>query len=461
MRVTIDTKDAKDTKAVPGQVRNQIRLRVLRVLRDCRLPLAAAAVVVGSAVSAQQEAARTYAITGARVVPVSSAPVENATVVFTDGAITAVGSGVTAPAGAVVVDGRGLTVYPGLIDLGSAAGLEMPSAPRADNAETTADVERVKRDTMLRANLRAAEHLNPRSPALEKAAAAGITSILATPPGDGIRGQSALIHAGLPPDIPQIGALAGDRRGALVLRPAVALHVGVSDRPEGGNAYPNSLMGNIAFNRQAFLDAQHYRASGGRPHSAALAEMDAALTRAMPVAFRAATEREIRRALAMAGEFKLDPIITGAREVEGVTSAIKAAGARVVYSLDFPTRPPSLAPDADESLNVLRSRANAPKGPEALRAAAVRFGFESGRLSDPKDFLKNAAKVVAAGVPRDAVLRALTLDAATIAGAAESLGAIERGRVASVIVTDGDLFEEKTTIKHVFVAGRPIRLPEK
>jgi N-acetylglucosamine-6-phosphate deacetylase len=145
------------------------------------------------------------------------------------------------------------------------------------------------------------------------------------------------------------------------------------------------------------------------------------------------------------------------REVEGVAAAIKGAGARVVYSLDFPTRPPSLAPDADEPLGVLRARANAPRGPDALRTAGVTFGFESGRLADPKDFLKNAAKVVTAGVPRDAVLRALTLDAATIAGAADVVGSIQRGRLASLVVTDGDLFEEKTTIRHVFVAGRPVR----
>jgi imidazolonepropionase-like amidohydrolase len=458
MRVTIDTKDAKDTKAVPGQVRNQTCLRVPRVLRDYRLPLAVA-LLLHALVSAQQEAAHTYAITGARVVPVSSAPVENATVVFTDGTITAVGAGITAPAGAVIVNGRGLTVYPGLIDLGSTAGLEMPPVRRAENPQTTADVERVKRDALLRAHLRAADHLNPRAQALEKAAAAGITTILATPPGDGIRGQSALIHAGLPPDVPQISALAGDRRGALVLRPAVALHVGVADRPEGGDAFPNSLMGNIAFNRQAFLDAQHNRAAGGRPHSAPLAGMDAALTRAIPVAFRAVTDREIRRALAMAGEFKLDPIITSAREVEGLATVIKGTGARVIYSLDFPTRLPSLAPDADEPLSVLRARANAPKGPAALRAAGVTFGFESGRLSEPKDFLKNAGKVVAAGVPRDAVLRALTLDAAAIAGAGDTIGSIERGRVASLIVTDGDLFDEKTTIRHVFVAGRMVKTP--
>jgi imidazolonepropionase-like amidohydrolase len=144
-----------------------------------------------------------------------------------------------------------------------------------------------------------------------------------------------------------------------------------------------------------------------------------------------------------------------------VAPALKQAGARVAYSLHFPTRPVSLAPDADEPLRELKARANAPRGPAALDQAGVLFGFESYGLTEPKDFLKNASRVVAAGVSRDVVLAALTINAATIAGAADAMGSIERGKIANLVVTDGDLFEEKTAIAHVFVAGRPVKLPEK
>lgn len=185
--------------------------------------------------------------------------------------------------------------------------------------------------------------------------------------------------------------------------------------------------------------------------------MQPALTAKMPVAFRATTAREILRALDIASSFKLDPIISSAREVDGVTSEIKAANARVIYSLNFPTRPPSLAPDADEPLSVLKARANAPKGPVALEKAGIAFAFESGGLTDPKDFLKNAQKTVAGGLSRDAALRALTMNAATLAGAADRLGSLDKGKIANVIVTDGDLFDEKATIKHVFVNGRLVR----
>jgi imidazolonepropionase-like amidohydrolase len=415
-------------------------------------------VLLGSTVSGQQEAPHSYAIAGARIVPVSGAPIESGTIVFSGGVITAVGAGVAAPPGAVAIDGKGLTVYPGLVDMGSAAGLEAPAVPRAANPQSAEDVERVKRDTLLRPHLRAADHMNPAAAALAKAAEAGITAILATPGSDGIRGQSALVLTWLAPDQPQVGAIADDRRGDLVVRSPVALHVGVANRPAGTGGYPVSLMGNIAFNRQAFLDAQWYQQAKARPHSAALEAMAPALAGRVPVAFRASTAREILRALDMAKAFKLDPIITAARQVDAVTAELKAANARVVYSLDFPVRPLSLAPDADESLSTLRDRANAPKGPAALDQAGLLFAFESAGLTDPKDFLKNAQKTVAGGLSKDAALRALTLNAATIAGAGDRLGSLDRGKMANLIVTDGDLFEEKTTLKHVFVNGKPVVL---
>jgi len=416
-------------------------------------------VAAAALVSAQQEAPFTYAITGARVVPVSSATLDNATVVFSGGIITAVGVNLTVPPGAITIAGKGMTVYPGLIDMGSSAGLEAPAIPRADSPQTTEDIERVKRETLLRAHLRAADYMNPSSATLAKAAETGITAILATPGSDGIRGQSALVLTSIGADLPQIGALADDRRGPLVVRTPVALHVGIAGSPAGGDAYPNSLMGNIAFNRQAFLDAQWYQQAKSRTHSAALDAMQPALAGRMPVAFRASTSRDVLRALDMAKMFKLDPIITAARQVEDVTGEIKAANARVIYSLNFPVRRVSLAPDADESLSVLRDRANAPKGPSTLDKAGILFAFESAGLPESKDFLKNAQKTVASGLSKDAAIKALTINAATIAGASDRLGSLDKGKIANVIVTDGDLFEEKTTIKHVFVNGRPVTLP--
>jgi imidazolonepropionase-like amidohydrolase len=417
--------------------------------------------------AAQEPAPLTYAITNARIVPVSGAPIENGTIVFRNGLIAEVGAAVSAPAAAVVIDGKGLTVYPGLVDMGSTAGIDMPPAPRADNPQTIEEIERTKRALLIRAQLSAAEHLNPTAQALARSAAAGITTILATPGGDAIRGQSALVNTAAPPDAPQIGGLADDRRGQLVVKAPVALHVSFPERPGGGNAYPVSLMGVIAFVRQAFLDAQYQlaavqhaensKARGPRPpYDPALDAMQPALAGKMPVAFEAELARQILRALDMARAFKLDPIITNGREADQVAADLKAANARVILSLNYPTRPQSLAPEADEPLETLRARANAPKTAAALDKAGVAFAFASAGLSDPKDFVKNAAKAVQNGLSREAALRALTLGAAAIAGASDRVGSLEAGKIANLLVTEGDLFDEKMTIRHVFVDGQSV-----
>ena len=106
----------------------------------------------------------------------------------------------------------------------------------------------------------------------------------------------------------------------------------------------------------------------------------------------------------------------------------------------------------------LRERANGPKVPGELAKDGVTSAFESAGLTDPKDFVRNAAKAVKAGLSADAALRAMTIGAAAIAGLADRLGSIESGKTANLIVTDSDLFDEKTKITRVFVEGRSIAI---
>ena len=111
-----------------------------------------------------------------------------------------------------------------------------------------------------------------------------------------------------------------------------------------------------------------------------------------------------------------------------MAAELKATSTPVIYSLNYPTRPRTLPPDADESLATLRARANAPKTPGALAKAGVTFAFETGGLAQPRDFVRNAARAVTEGLPSDAALRALTLDAAKIAGAADRVGLAGEGQ---------------------------------
>ena len=434
------------------------------------IKLSLAALILALAVPGiRADAPHVYAITKARIVTAAGADIPSGTVVIRRNVIEAVGANVTAPADAYVIDGTGMTVYPGLIDMGPVGTLDVPAVPDPRTFRTREELDRWWRANILRADVAAAGYFKVDTPEMMKAASAGITTVLATPGGEVIRGQSALVNVLLPEDDPQIGDIAGTRRGRTIVRTPVALHVTLSGQAGRFRPYPESLMGIIAFARQSFLDAQHqivvqtaYDASkggSGRPtDDPALAAMRPALEGKLPVAFEAQLAREIRRALKFAAEFKLDPIITGAREAGETTADLKAQNAKVIVSLDYPTRPRGLSPDADESLETLRQRANAPKTAGALEKGGVLFAFASGGLKEPADFVKNAARAVKAGLTPDAAVRALTINAARIAGVADRVGSLETGKAANVIVTDGDLFGDKTTVKHVFIDGRLMKL---
>src|SRR5262245_8849651 len=282
---------------------------------------------VASIVVLRADTPNVFAIRGARVVTGVGAPIENGTVVIRRGAIEAVGASVTVPGDANVIDGKGLTVYPGLIDLGNTQATDQ-TIPQPPAARTTAELERWKRTQILKPQSRAADLVKVDDAVMTRLAAAGITSVLAMPSGDVITGQSALVNVAAPPDDPQIGNIVEERRGLVVLKNPVALHVSFPERPRaGGNAYPESLMGVIAFVRQSFFDAQHYAMAkqplpgGGAPwlgDDPALEAMQPAIERRIPVAFEAKEAREILRALKMAKELKLDPIITGGLEANEV-----------------------------------------------------------------------------------------------------------------------------------------------
>jgi len=439
--------------------------------RSIRQTACLVSLAVAFTVMARADAPHVYAIRGARLVTAAGAPIPSGTIVIRNGLIEAVGAAVQPPADATVIDGANMTVYPGLIDMGNAAGLDVQVPANApDTLRTSEDVERWKRSVIFRPELEAADHVRPDAPELSRLAATGVTTVLATPPGVIVKGQSALVNVAGPVDEPQIGAVADPRRGLQIVRTPVALHVEFPGNIRG-EGYPVSLLGAIAFVRQSFLDAQHQqleeqrydklKTGVSRPvYDKSLDALQPALAGRIPVAFEADLAREIRRALAMAQEFKLDPMITGAHEADQVAAELKARNARVIYSLNFPARARALAPDADEPVRELRLRAQAAKTPAALDKAGVPFAFASSGLREPRDFVRNAARAVKEGLSADAAIRALTINAATIAGAASRLGSLEKGKIANVIVTDGDLFEERTRVKHAFVDGRPVALDE-
>ncbi|HEY6190649.1 MAG TPA: amidohydrolase family protein [Pyrinomonadaceae bacterium] len=419
------------------------------------------------AASAQQESTGidTYAITNARIVTVNGPTIERGTVVIRNGLINAVGAQVSAPADARIIDGAGLTVYPGLIDANTNLGIAQATpTPGSGGGSSSTRAQASSNFTSpnstqppgLQPEILAADQIRAGGDQIESARSSGITSALTSPREGVLIGQSALIN------------LAGDTPQQMIVRSPVALHIGFTPLRTGG--YPASLMGVFSALRQMFLDAGRYgeaqatyeRSPRGvrRPEQdKSLAALIPVIRREMPVVMYANTEREITRALDLAREFNLRAIIAGGEEAWRVADRLSADGVPVLLSLNFPKRTTADVPEADpDPLRVLRARVDAPKTAGRLAAARVRFAFQSGSLPTMADFLTNAAKTVENGLPRDEAVRAMTLRPAEILGVADRLGTIEVGKIANLTVTRGDIFDRNMRISQVFIDGRPVDL---
>ncbi|HTS12313.1 MAG TPA: amidohydrolase family protein [Candidatus Limnocylindrales bacterium] len=405
-----------------------------------------------------------FAITNARIVPVSGPPIEGGTIVITKGLIQAVGANVTIPPEAWVVDGKGLTVYPGLIDAGTNIGLQQEGgeggAPMAGGrgarraaAMMGGPIARGPEDRPGSTPWRvAADEFKTDDKRIESWRSAGFTTVLSAPEGGMLPGQGSIID------------LAGERAGDFVVKPQATLQV--SFRPAGGFfGFPDSLMGSIAYIRQVLDDASWYAESEPIylanptkseriPYDRTERVVSQALANKELVILPEQNSVQILRGLRLAKEWNIHAALFGAQGGYAVADAIGAAHMPVIVSLKWPERPKDVDPEAEQTLRDLRFRDRAPGTPAALAKMGVTFAFSSDGLSGPKDILKNVKKSIDAGLAPDAALRALTLDAAGILGASEQLGSIEPGKIANLVVTDGDIFNEKTKVKDVFVDGK-------
>ncbi|MDQ2746513.1 MAG: amidohydrolase family protein [Acidobacteriota bacterium] len=412
-------------------------------------------VAYGASIQAQTRS-ETFAITNARIVTVSGAPIERGTVVVRDGLIESVGANLKAPADARIIDGSGLTVYPGLIDANTNLGLSAtpPAAPtRGQSAAATAPTaSNSNYPAGLQPEESAIDGLKSGEAQFETVRNAGFTTALIVSKEGLFNGRSAIIN------------LAGDSVGEMTIRPTFAEHFTFTTLRTG--AYPTSLMGTFSVFRQMLLDAQRLQilrqTYDKNPRGMKRPEADKSLealipilNRQMPIVFNANTEREIIRSIDLAKEFNLNAIISGGQEAWKVSDRLKAANIPVLLSLNFPKRTSAASPEADaESMELLRLRAETPKTAARLASAGVKFAFQSGGMTNINDFLTNANKATENGLSKDAAIRAMTLSAAEIFGLDNRLGTIEAGKIADLTVMRGDIFSKGKTVTHVIIDGK-------
>ncbi len=414
------------------------------------------AVIAQSDGSQQNKTGRpgTFAIVGARVVTVSGGVINNGTVVIQNGKITAVGTGVSVPSGAERMDGKGLFVFPGMID--SATGLGL--AEIGQGANGTMDIAETGTNN---ANAKAITGVNPHSSHVNVTRVNGITTVMSAPTGGLIAGQATVIN------------LNGSTQAEMAIEPTAALVINFP-RVDGGGRFggfggfgrQQTDFSELVRRRDAqiddlkklFTDALNYGRSMDAyakdktlPEPAVNLPLEALVPYVRgqkPIVFTAERERDIRAVAKFVAEMKLKGIISGGQEAWKAADVLKANDIAVIYTNIYQL--PVRDDDAYDSLF---------EAPAKMQQAGIRFAISTGdQGAQSRDLPYHAGLAGAYGLSRDDALKSVTLYPAQILGVDDRLGSIEVGKMANVVVTDGDILDPRTNIKYEFIGGRLIPL---
>lgn len=387
-----------------------------------------------------------HALVGARVVTAPGRVIENATIVIRNGLIQSVGRNQDPPAGARVWDLTGRTVYSGFID--AHADLGMDDVPEGGDVGPTHWNPQVRAWFSTTANLKDDEERR------HAVRSQGFATALVVPKQGIFRGMASVVSLG--------DAGVRDR----VLRGDLAQSLGFERSGELGGRYPNSAMGVIALMKQTFMDTDWYERAwaayeeSGRAFlppetSEALAALERAIHGQQPILFETHSEEDYLRGYKLASDFGLTPWFRGSGQEYRIVDVLRGRTDPLIVPVNFPDAPNVDDPEAamDVSLAELRHWYLAPASPATLADAGIEFAITTDGLSSVDDFLPNLRTAVARGLSPDVALAALTTTPARWLGIDRTHGTIEQGKVANLVVSEGDLFTEEATVRDVWVRG--------
>jgi len=390
--------------------------------------------LVLAAFAAAPAGADTYAITGGTVYTLGQAgKIEHGTVIIRDGKIVAVGTNLAVPAGATVVDATGKMVTPGIIDPESVFGVdEVDQVAETQDSQITSTRYSVAFDP--------ADGINPRSMLIPVNRIEGVTrAVVAT-------GSASSVLGGRGSVISMDGA-----QGYLLKDPAALfVTLGEAGKKLAGGARSGSLL----VLREAFQDARDYAANraaydkaGRRAYSLSRPDLEALqpfVNGQLPVVVQADRASDIQAALRFAAEFKLKLVISGGAEAWMVAGELAKAQVPVIMN---PTRD---LPEAFESLgSTLEDAAR-------LQKSGVLVAFEAGDSHKAWNVRQMAGNAVSYGLPWLDGLKAITLNPARIYGLDRTVGTLEAGKDADLVVWSGDPLEVTSFADAVFIRGRAV-----
>lgn len=393
----------------------------------------------------------TYAIVGCKIFPVTGPSIDKGVIIIRNGLIEALGpqGKVVAPEDAEVFMADGLFAYPGLIDAHTKLFLETPRAEPPSTRGRTQSPQPGARPLWQKSDFLAYEHLKPKKSSREKFHKIGITTVLVAPEKEIFAGQSVLMN------------INGEEKSPMVVQNPFALHINFTS---ARGAYPTSVMGAVALLKQSFLDTEHYskhkQKHSDSPRGIKRPEYDPFLeglipyvVHKKPVVFNCSNQEDIKRALRIIDEFKLNGFISGANEAWRVINFLKRSKKQLFVTLKF--KPPSTSRfvTMGEELKKKAEKEIYPANPANLYKNGIKFALTSQGITKPDDILKNIKAAIKAGLPTEEALKAMTVNPAEMLGIDHLLGTLEPGKIANIILTSGEIFGEKTTVNRVFVDG--------
>jgi len=390
-----------------------------------------------SVIAALPATAQTIAITGGKVYPVSGPPIENGTVIITNGKIAAVGANVAIPAGAQRIDATGKIVTPGFVDASTQLGVQEVAA-----VNDTRDMSARGKDNIAAA-FRVWEGLNPNSVLLAPARKEGVTTFVVVPTGGLVSGQAALVDV--------VPGTTTD----MILKAPVAMVAVVGDPLSVGLASRGEVIGKL---RELLEDTKFFQThrdafdrAQTRPFAASRLDLEAlipVIEGKLPLLVTVDRAADIDAAMRLARDYNVKLMISSGAEAWMMADKIAAARIPVLTGAmnNIPAGFAALG-QRQENAALLRKA-----GVQVALIGNAGGGDEE--AFNVRNIKQEAGNAVSYGMTWDDALRAVTLAPAEVFGASDRVGALKPGLEGNVVVWSGDPFEFTTRAEHVFVRGR-------
>ncbi len=421
------------------------RIALLPCLMAGVFTLAAKAQQTTPQAGLRENPSRVHALENARIYVGPDQVIEHGTVVVRDGLVVEAGASIDIPPDASRWDYTGMTIYPGMIEMFTQAGL-----PKGDEDDTAGSAHW---NPAVRPERSAAEAYRISEAEIARLRESGFAAAMAVADQGVFSGSSAVVNLGT------------GTPNENILKRDVFQHVRM--KRNRNRTYPAAMMGVVALMRQTILDAQWYRDAHAayasnpgqdRPEdNEALAALDDVIARSQAVLMNVADDHAFLRAARLAEEFGLRFLVKGSGHEYRMLEAIRAVGVPVILPVDFPQSGDlsvSAPEDAiDVTLETLRHWDLAPGNPGRLNRAGIPIALSSTGLEKTSDFHDRVREAIAHGLDYESALAALTTTPASMLGLSSQLGTLEPGKLANMTITDGPLFAEDVNVQDVWVAG--------